>query len=194
MRYIIDKKKFEMRLREMGYKSMLDFARRFGIHRNTLLLYLKGKDVFSSSFARITEALKIDPAEIMMPISDKKIKIDAIDEIRPIIALIIKHDPNIAVFLLGSRAKGKKREHADWDIGITRGRKPIDGNEYLKLRMMVNDAAEDLLHNVDIVNLDRAPAWFLEGIDYEPVFLDGDRESFSYFKGVIDGIKKLKAA
>lgn len=194
MRYIVDKKKFEMRLREMGYRSALDFARRSGIHRNTLLLYLKGKDVFSSSFSKICNALKIDPSETMVPVSDKRIKLDAIDEIRAIIALIIKHDPNIAVLLLGSRAKGKKREHADWDIGITRGRKPIDGNEYLKLRMIVNDAAEDIPHKVDVINLDRAPAWFFEGIDYEPIFLDGDRESFSYFKGVIDGIKKIKAA
>ena len=49
-------------------------------------------------------------------------------------------------------------------------------------------------HSVDLVNLDQAPHWFLAGIDYEPIFLGGDREAFIHFKGVLHGIQKGEAA
>jgi len=50
--------------------------------------------------------------------------------------------------------------------------------------------SDDLVHVVDIINLDQAPRWFLAKIDYEPVLLDGDVESFIHFQGVLDGTKR----
>ena len=100
MNYILDRKKFLQRLAEKGYRSALDFARQSGIHRNTLNLYLKGKGVFAEAFERIAAALDIDPLELIVPASQESRGIHAVDEILPLINLIMKHDKRIAVMLL----------------------------------------------------------------------------------------------
>jgi len=42
----------------------------------------------------------------------------------------------------------------------------------------VEDAAEELAHAVDLINMDAAPGWFLKGLNDKLVFLDGNRNSF----------------
>ena len=172
---------------------MQDFARQAGLHRNTVNLYLKGKDVFADAFARMAARLGCDPLELAIPVSDSDIPVKGIDEIRPIVAALVKHDKRIAVILIGSRARKRHHPHADWDIGVTGCDRPLDHAEHLEIKGIVDDLAEDLPHSVDVINLDAAPRWFLEGIDYDPVFLDGDRGGFLHFKGVLDGIKRTAA-
>ena len=89
-------------------------------------------------------------------------------------------------------AGGAKK--ADWDVGITLAEKPIDGQEFLKLKSMVAEIADDLVRGVDLINLDAAPGWFVRAIDCEPVFLGGNEQGFIYFKGVLDGAKRDRAA
>lgn len=193
MRYVLNNKLFLQRLRSGGFKGVQDFARRAGLHRNTINLYLKGRDVFADAFTRIAAALRCDPASLVIPASDSDIPVEGIDEIRPIIAALVKQGTGVAVVLIGSRARERHHPHADWDIGVTRCDRPIDGTEHLEMKRIADDLADDLPHSVDIVNLDAAPSWFLDGIDCDPIFLDGDRGSFLHFKGVLDGIKRTAA-
>lgn len=194
MRYVLDDKAFLAVVRKRGYKGVADFARRTGVHRNTVNYFLKGHSILSSSYERIASSLDVDPLEIVETMPDSASHIKSLDEIIPVVRYIVKSDPKIAVVLLGSRAMKKGHVHADWDIGITRGEKPIGGDEYLDLRIGVGDIAENLPHGVDLINLDAAPGWFLEEIRYEPVFIDGNRENFVHFLGVLNGIKKSLAA
>ncbi|MFH1654122.1 MAG: nucleotidyltransferase domain-containing protein [Pseudomonadota bacterium] len=174
----------------LGYESLLDFSRKSSIHRSTIQQYLDGKDVYASAFNNICSALNADPVELMMPISETTISIPQIDEVLHIIAKLAKADKKLAVILIGSRAKGKAKSFADWDLAITCGENPLAGKEYLKLRGIVEEMAEDLPRGIDLINMDNAPEWFFKEMDYTPLFLDGSRESFTFIMGVLNGIKR----
>jgi predicted nucleotidyltransferase len=190
MRYVLDRRAVTERMKALGFPNASRFAARIGVHRNTILGYFRGKPIFASAFLKIARALGRDPLELIVPAGDMPALAEHFDEICPIIAALLRRNPGIAVVLLGSRAKGRAKAFSDWDLGVTRPAAPIKGDEFLALRRVAADLAEDLVRNVDVVNLDAAPDWFWEGLDYEPVFLDGDRESFSFLKGMLHGIKK----
>jgi len=194
VKYILNKKLFKRYLLKEGYKNILDFSRKTSIHRNTIKNYLSGKSIFSSAFEEVARHLNTSPLELIEPISDSDQRVEHLDELKPIIGKIIEHDKSIAVILLGSRAKKHHKKYSDWDLGITRIPNGISDREYLKIKSFVDDLADDLPRKVDVINIDVAPSWFFEGIDYEPVFLDGNKESYIYFKGVLDGIRKKQKA
>ncbi len=79
-------------------------------------------------------------------------------------------------------------------MGVFRYPKPITGMEFLKLKRIVGDASENLVFLVDLVNLNQAPTWFLESTASNLIFLEGHKESYFYLRGLLDGIKKEKAA
>lgn len=192
--YKINKETLKKRLLELGYRSLSAFAAKTGMHRNSLLNLLIGRDVFCSTFRKIAEELRIDPLDLIVPAAFSKLNIDFLGEIYPIVNAIIEYDKEIAVALIGSRAKRKAKKYSDWDIGIVRANKPISGREYLKLKAIVDEKSENLVRIIDLVNLNAAPLWFLENIKDDIIFLEGSNESFVYLKGVLDGIKKRKAA
>jgi len=194
VKYILDKRVFFGRIRELGTQNASRFAREAGLHRNSLGSYLDGKSVFSSVFQRISRALDLDPLAMIVPASETTAAVKGIDEIRPIVAALLRRSPGTAIILLGSRAKSRARPYSDWDLGLTRHPVPIGGEEYLSLRRIAGELADDLVRDVDIVNLDEAPDWFWQGLDYRPVFLDGDRESYAYLAGVLHGLQKIRQA
>ena len=194
MGYRLNKEVFYSRMKSLGFGSLLDFAKQTGIHRNTLKQYLNNKEVFQNAFARMADALQCDPLDLLEKAMDAEALVEDLSEIRPVVNRICEIDQRIAVVLLGSRARGKCHPYADWDIGVTRADPPIDGNLYLELRGEAEDMADDLPRSVDIINLDAAPTWFIDSIDYDPVFLNGSRESYAHFMGVIHGIRKGSAA
>jgi predicted nucleotidyltransferase len=190
VKYVLDKRVFFGRIRELGAENISRFARETGLHRNSLGAYLTGKSVFSSAFQRMARALDLDPLSMIVPASETTAAVKGLDEIRPIVAALLRRSPGAAIVLLGSRAKGRARPYSDWDLGITRSPVPVGGEEYLGLRRVARDLGDDLVRNVDVINLDEAPGWFLQGLLDPPVFLDGDRESFSFLMGVLHGIQK----
>lgn len=189
----MNNKLFWKKLRELDYKSVLDLSKRRKIHRNTIQNYLSGKDPFANAFISICHALDINPTDLISPISTTEAKLENISEILPIAADIAKSSDDIAVILIGSRAKRTNKKYSDWDIGVTGGKNSIRGIDYLKLKGRVEELADDLPRNVQLINLDDAPAWFLREIDYLPIFLDGNNESFQYFMGVLNGVKRKAA-
>jgi predicted nucleotidyltransferase len=190
MRYVLDRKAVSARMKALGYRSAADFSARTGIHRNTVLGYVRGKSVFTAAFMKLARALGRDPLDLIIPAPAAPASSPDVDEIRPIVSALLRKAPGVAVVLLGSRAKGSPNTYSDWDIGVIRPSAPLSGDEFPALRRAAADLAEDLVRGVDLVNLDAAPAWFWEGIEYEPVFLDGDREAYAFLKGLLHGIKK----
>ena len=111
MKYVLKETLFKKILSKQGFNSVFDFSKKTAIHRNTILSYLYGKDVFSSSFKRIADILKEDPLALIEPVSNIEENISNIDEIECLTAALIKKDPDIAVILLGSRAKGTAKKY-----------------------------------------------------------------------------------
>jgi predicted nucleotidyltransferase len=190
MKYILDRAAFDKQLRAQGFPNVSRFADRIGVHRNTILGYFRGKPVFSSAFLKVAHALGRDPIELIVPVGDMAAILEHFEEVRPVIVALLRESPGITVVLLGSRAKGRAGTFSDWDLGVTRPATPIGGEEFLSLRRIADELIEDLVRNVDVINLDVAPDWFWEGLDYEPVFLDGNREGYLFLKGMLHGIKK----
>lgn len=176
----------------MGYQSLQQFAKRHHLHRNTLSGLLGGKSVFLPSFRKVVEQLKIDPMELLIPASSLSPSIPFIDEIKPVVGRLLKERKEIVVLLLGSRTKKKAKKYSDWDIGIFSHHSPVGGLEYLRLKRLVEEATENIVRQVDLVNLNQAPVWFLENLKI--LFLDGDKESYTYLQGLIDGIAKEREA
>jgi len=190
-RYHVDSAKLKEVVTRRGYEHVTEFAKAHGFNRATINNYLKGEGgPFSETYYIICDSLQIDPLSILSPF--KPDKTAGADEIMPIVKNLYSFDRNIAVGLLGSRAKGTGRKYSDWDLCITRGPNLLAGEEFLKLKRSVDDEVDKLPREVDIVNLDAAPDWFLMGIDYEPVFLGGNSNAWSYFMGVLYGAKKRK--
>lgn len=188
VKYGLNREFFERALRERGFDNHLAFCECAKIHRNTLNYYLSGRDVFSKKFYDIAAALEADPLALIAPVD---IGVQNAGEIE----LIIRElgmNKDVAAILLGSRAKGQAKAFSDWDIGITGGEKNISDRDFLGMKGRVDEIADNLPRKVDLINLDSAPDWFLDEIDYEPVFLGGNERSFHYFKGVLSGIKKIK--
>lgn len=189
-RYHIDSNKLRQIIAQRGYAHLTEFARTHGFNRATLNHYLKGQGPFSESYYAICDALSVDPVSLLMPSANAPT--NHLDEIMPIVKKLCAYDKGIAAVLLGSRAKKTHKKYSDWDIGVTRGTKPISDMEFLKLRRIADDAADDLPREVDVVNLDAAPQWFINDIDYEPVYLAGDSNAWAYFMGVLHGTRKQK--
>jgi predicted nucleotidyltransferase len=194
MKYVLDRQAVIHRLKERGYANVSRFAGRIGVHRNTMLGYFRGQPVFASAFLKIAQALGLDPLDLIIPDKNQTAALGPLDEIRPLIAALLRQSPGITVVLLGSRAKGRANRFSDWDLGVTRPSAPINGKEFLSLRGIAADLSEDLVRPVDVINLDAAPGWFWEGVDYEPIFLYGDKDGYSFLKGMLHGIKKNRQA
>ncbi|MFH1830882.1 MAG: nucleotidyltransferase domain-containing protein [Pseudomonadota bacterium] len=190
MRYHLDNQKLKRLVLSHGYAHLTEFARAHGFNRATLNHFIKGKGPFSEAFYAICEALNADPLSLLTPVPESKF--EELSEIMPIAGKLALFDNEIAVGLLGSRAKGKGRKYSDWDVGITRGRRPLGGVEFFRVKRIVEDIVDALPRHVDFINLDAAPEWFLHDIDYEPMYLVGDQSTWAYFLGVLHGTKRRK--
>ncbi|MBI4366680.1 MAG: nucleotidyltransferase domain-containing protein [Deltaproteobacteria bacterium] len=193
MKYILDQKLFFLRLREAGFKNLLEFSRKAGMHRNTLANLCAGKNVFTSAFQTIADHLGVDPNVLLKPVSTTAAPFP-IEEIRPILARIIQSDPNVAIVLFGSRAGKHPTKYSDWDLGVIRFPDALSGIAFLRLKRMVEEASEDLVRRVDVVNLHQAPSWFLTNIADQIHFLDGNREAWIYLQGIMHAIQRTEKA
>lgn len=189
IRYKLDDRQLATQLRKLGFPTVSQFAKAHGINRATLNNYLKGRGPFPESFYAIADALKVDPLQLLTPIPSEG-GIPKLEEIAPIVAACCRVSPQVAVVLLGSRVRGGAQEYSDWDLGVTGGVHQITTKEFLHIKQLVEDLKENLPRDVDVINLDEAPEWFLKGINYSPRFLSGNESSWNYFMGVLHGVQK----
>jgi predicted nucleotidyltransferase len=66
------------------------------------------------------------------------------------------------LYLLGSRARGDWTPKSDWDFAIDAG-KPLSWDFFAVLRQEAADIA--FPEKIDLIDLNRAPAWFREKTD-----------------------------
>ncbi len=187
--YKLDDRQFNAQIRRLGFKTISQFARHYGINRATLNNYLRGRGPLPESFYVIAAALKTDPVQLLVPVISKD-AVPGLAEITPIVTACTKISPDIAVGLLGSRATGGAKTYSDWDLGITSGVCPLSSREFLRIKRLVEDLREDLPRDVDVMNLDAAPEWFLKGIADPLRFLMGNEPSWAYFMGGLHRVQK----
>lgn len=191
--YQLNKVKFTQTLFKKGYKNAAEFTKKHHINRSTLNHYLKGKGPLLDSYYEICHYLDVDPLFLLSPVNP----LDAIshyDEIKPIIEEIVKTNSLLAVGLFGSRAKRSAKKFSDWDLGLTAGKQNLKPQEYYRLKDLIQNLSEDLPRSVDVIYLDEAPIWFFEEMDYDPLFLAGNRQSWNFFLGMKHGIQKKQKA
>lgn len=187
--YYLDKSKLKIALAGQGYKNISDFAQKTGVSRQTITHLLSGKkSVFTRGMELLVEALSVDPFELVT----ERCATEAVTQnISNVVTLLEKKFPDCAVVLIGSRAQGQAKKYSDWDLGITCGPARLQTPEYLKIKSFVQDLTEEGIDDVDVVNLDQAPLWFLSGIK-NPKLLGGNTQAFTYLKGVIHGIGQTR--
>ncbi len=187
-RFKLSKAHLERVLQERGYSSLAAFCEQTKINRATIYHYMQGRGPLADAYYSLCDQLQVDPLSLL---EEEKVSSDVdVSEIRAIVEALCKRDCELAVGLFGSRAKGTARRFSDWDLGITRGVGGLGTREYFVLKQRVDDLSDNLARKVDVINLDAAPLWFLSGINYQPIFLLGNRNAWSYFMGVLDGIQK----
>ena len=184
----LDLQKLKDLMKEQGLVSISTLAVRSGVHRNTIRAYLQGnKSPYSSTFLAMANCLGVSPAAL---ISNSTCEDAPVKKLLSLLEPAISANSDLAFILIGSRAQGKAREFSDIDLGITAGSEALDYKRFLSIKSRINDLVEDFSWLVDVVDLDAAPLWFLQGIDYQIHFLAGSISSFSFFKGVLDGVQK----
>lgn len=186
--YLVDPTRLRALIRVRGYPTLSAFAAAHRLSRATLQSYLRGQTPISTAFYHLAKALRVDPLTLLT--LDTKSKTPPEQEILPIATALCRQVPQLAVGLFGSRATNRARTYSDWDLGITRGATALATADFLRCKRLVDDLAEDLPRRVDLINLDAAPTWFLEGIHYPPIFLGGTETSWQYFLGVLHGTQK----
>lgn len=176
------------RIMECGYRSVDDFARSHGIHRNTLYAYLNGaKSILSNAAMKIAESIGVDdPLELAVEIpmggsTERKLHAACKN--------VCEERPNVVCMLIGSRARGNSKPMSDYDVAFSGGMNELGADGYLNMRSELEDLIEDLPLSVDIVNLDGVSTSFLLEMNYIPCYICGNREAFAYFLGKLNGIR-----
>jgi hypothetical protein len=133
----------------------------------------KGKAIFSAPFEKILDELLIEHDDILVSRSrTDEILGNAPDSVRKAALRLQqyaeKHHADL--YLIGSRARGKRGVRADWDFGIyfSAGKRPVD---FSRTKQSVSDMA--FPHRVDIVDLGSAPSWFLKSIVHDALHMTG---------------------
>lgn len=183
--YYLDKSKFKIALTNQGYKNISDFAKRTGMSRQTITHLLSGKkSVFTYGLEALLKKLDVNPFELVTEHYNEEV---VTQNISNVVTVLEKKFPDCAVVLIGSRATGQAKKYSDWDLGITCGPTRLSSLEYLKIKSLVQDLAETGVEDIDIMNLDQAPPWFLAEIK-NPKLLGGNAQAYIYLKGVLHGV------
>ena len=174
--YCVSEKKLKSAYISNGYSSIRHFASSTGIHRNAVHAFLRGKEIFSKPFLKMTKALGCDPLSIIAHRDSFENGISIPSEIMGIAQGVADFQKSLCAFLFGSRAeKGDHSRFADWDVGVASAFSGLTSREHLRLRNKVEEMAENLPWKIDLINFDNAPAWFLKEMRGRPKYLAGSR-------------------
>jgi len=142
----------------------------------------KGKQIFSKPFEKILNNIVVAFEEITVERSKKTMILDdAPKEIKSVLDLLVDYaKKNKAdLFLIGSRAKGKKGIRSDWDFAIYFS-KLYDHASFSVIKDKISNSS--FPYRVDLANLNVAPDWFIESIENEAIHLFGNNPKFSRIK------------
>lgn len=194
MKYVLDPQALRRAAAKQGFRSLGALASQTGLHRNTLGGLLRGQGVFARSVQQIANTLQCDPLTLIIPASTTAASLPLVDELRPMLGALTRQDPDLAVILFGSRARGTSRTYSDWDLGLTRWPTPLDHATFVRYKFQIEDLTDNVVRMIDVVNLDQAPHWFLAQIATSARLLDGNATSWAHLQGVFHGIGKTGKA
>lgn len=175
--HIISQSKFKDALKSKGYRSIDEFAKALGIHRNSIHYYLSGHGIFPKVVDKIISALGIRPLDIIVEKKDdSNLNIEGIADL---VDALHKEFPDITFILFGSRVEGRASKYSDWDIGVFSSL-GIEHATYRKIIQKKDEIAENSPYFIDIVNLNRAEPDFLQKISKHWLFLTGCVKDWLY--------------
>jgi predicted nucleotidyltransferase len=172
---------------KMGVSSLSALSKLSSVHRNTIYPLVNGvTSPFSESFLSICRALNVSPFELISEAESDELKMIK-DGLKRILTLLNQNSNQIAFFLYGSRANQTAREFSDYDIGMTGGENRISWRYFLDAKEILDSHCEDLPVKVSLLNFDEAPNSFLDDFNSKMQFLLGNKESFYFFRGLLNG-------
>ena len=175
-RYIIDPSTTQDAMRRKGYHSIQDLADSLGLHRNTLGDYLSGSPALPRALAMILAALELSPVQALKS-SKLERRLPGI-EIAELVDHLANTAPQYSLVLYGSRARNTAKRFSDFDLGIF-GQAPLSFDNFSKLLDIVEEANQNSLQTVQLVNLNSANNQFLSSIANDLIFLAGSMSSWN---------------
>lgn len=178
---VLDRKKLDGVARPLGF-TLNRLAGACGISRQSVYNMFKGKYVLSTPLEKILKTLKVDLSDVTTSVGEaRSILQTAPGGIREACSTLEDYavDEGADLFLIGSRARGRKGVRSDWDFAIYFP----DGMHRPKLagiKFKASDAA--FPHRLDVVCLNFAPAWFLASIMESAVRISGTSDLSEVFE------------
>jgi len=147
-------------------------AKQCGISRQSIYQLIKGQSAFNVPFRKLMGHLRVNPLSLLKHVDTASDILETAPlKIRKIGHVLIEYckSRDATLVLFGSKARGHFSSGSDWDLGIWFHRKS-DDRSFRDLKNKILDEA--FPHRVDLLNLSRAPEWFLKSIadDYLVVF------------------------
>ncbi|MFH1830041.1 MAG: helix-turn-helix domain-containing protein [Pseudomonadota bacterium] len=168
----MDRKKLETLLCSRG-TSLNQLAKKCGISRQSLYNMFEGKSVLTKPFEKLLSVLGVDFDDIVTGQTQlEDIFSSAPDKVRKAALALLEYAQNkdADLFLIGSRAKGKKGVRPDWDFAIYFPDLKMH-LDLASLKQRVSDIA--FPHRIDIVDFTSAPDWFKRSIADDAIRMSG---------------------
>lgn len=169
---VLDRKKLGLELKARGI-SLSRFAAECGISRQSLYDMFNGGSIFSVPFSKVLSYTGLAFEDLVSKGSKFESIISGAPEgIRKATLYLQKFSEkhNASLFLIGSRARGKRGPRADWDFAIY-----FSDKRRRRSLALIKQRMEDIAfpHRIDLVDLNSAPRWFLRSIEHEAISLCG---------------------
>lgn len=161
-----------------GIRSIQELARTLGYHRNTYGAYFSGHRALPEALEKLIIELEISLASVFKLARPNK-RLPALP-LRQLIKDLHRKNPDAAIVLFGSRARGEGRKHSDYDIGIYQEPR-LSLEKYSKLLSLVAEWNENHFSTAQLVNLTNADSDFLTSIREDVMFLAGDFQAWCDF-------------
>lgn len=186
----LDRNKLNGLLSSKGL-SLNAFAKQCGISRQSIYNMMEGKSIFSKPFEKVMAELDVDFEDLMKARpSIESVLADAPRSIQRAALQIQEYarEKKADLFLIGSRARGRKGIRSDWDFAVFYPNQQ-EHHELALVKQKCMDAA--FPHRLGITNITTAPSWFLRSIEKDALRLEGSTDRAYIFKC---GDKKKGAA
>jgi len=168
----LDRNKLSGLLSSKGL-SLNAFAKQCGISRQSIYNMMEGKSIFSKPFQKILAELNVDFEDLTKARpSVEAILADAPRSIQRAALQLQEHarEKSADLFLIGSRARGKKGIRSDWDFAIFYPDAEVHSELALVKQRCMDGAVP---HRLGITNITTAPRWFLKSIAKDALRLEG---------------------
>lgn len=169
---LLSRDKLNKMLKKKGL-SLAKFARSCGISRQSLYNMFRGRSVLSAPMEKLLLSLGVGLEDVVKKsVTTTKVLNEAPEQIKKVRLLLENYAKkyDASLFLIGSRARGKKGITSDWDFAFyfPSVKRPDD---YAVTKYRAIDAA--FPYRIDVVNLNDAPGWFLQSIEEDSILLFG---------------------